>query len=141
MRRRLEVALTKGESWKVKYIALVPKVKTMSLSFKKLYGSGDGWCDAISGPIECDKGFKVRFDLVGSSSWDEYTFAAVFLMDSKVPVDQCRNTLNSVYKIEDRRVQAYGVWTTDPSPYNLKTVFNNDSYGNRTSPVILEYDR
>ena len=62
-------------------------------------------------------------------------------MDSKVPVDQCGKTLNSVYKKEDRNVQAYGVYTTSPFPFNLKTVFNNESEGNFTSPVILEYDR
>ena len=103
--------------------------------------TGDDGGVGKSGPIICDKGFKVRFDLVGSSSWACIASAYVFLMDSKVPVDQFWDTLMSVWKKEDRNVQAYGVYTLYPFPFNLKTVFNNDSRGNRTSPVILEYDR
>ena len=42
-------------------ISVTTQQQNGMIKFK--YNSGGGWNSAKSGPIKCDKGFKVRFDL------------------------------------------------------------------------------
>ena len=59
-RKIYEVAITEAKAEKSDRIKVTPMMETNSIDFEKT-----GWLvsHAISGPIKCDKGFKVRFDL------------------------------------------------------------------------------
>ena len=118
-------------------------LESKTIRFLKI--NDDGWYCAKSGPIKCDKGFKVRFDLrtpfPGKTDW---TGTAVYLIDSQVPVDDHEDMLDSGDYKEDPSVHAYGVWPYEPSTLNIKTESNNTTEDNRlpsSSPITMEYDR
>ena len=55
----------------------------MEKKFKYKFESGTG----KSGPIHCDKGFKVRFDLrKPSEDKDDWSGVGVFMTDMLVPI-------------------------------------------------------
>ena len=76
---------------------------------------------AKSGPIKCDKGFKVRFDLRtprdGDNDWYD---TLVYLIDSQVPIKGHYKMVDSVNNKEDPSVHAYGLLPYLPRLDNLK---------------------
>ena len=94
----------------------------------------------MSGPIECTKGFKVQFKLLNNDYGGWYS-TFVYLIDSKIPVDQHENKMDSVLNKEDPNVYAYGVFGSYHEPCNLKTNSNNGLELSMSDPITLEYDR
>ena len=103
----------------------------------------DGWYrSGKSGPIKCDKGFKVRFDLVKPCpNWSNWGWTYIILADSKIPVHQLRNKAYSLCRKEDSSVHVYGVCLADNRPCNLKKDSSTGKELPDSSPITMEYDR
>ena len=111
----------------------------------KFYRNGindEYWRSGKSGPIKCDKGFKVRFDLVkpvpGSSNWND---TYIILADSKIPADQLWHKADSLDDEEDSSVHVYGVCRSNNYPCNLKKDSSTGKQLPHSSPITMEYDR
>ena len=64
----------------------------------------------------------------------------MFLLDNRIPVDQCMKELYELVDEEDSTIPAYGVYGYSNNPSNLKT----NSSGSKlphTEPIFLEYNR
>ena len=95
----------------------------------------------MSGPIECTKGFKVQFKLLKSyPGYNDWVNTFVYLIDSRIPVDQHYAKMDSVYNKEDPSVYAYGVYEYSNTPCNLKKI-TSGSHLSYTDPITLEYKK
>ena len=93
-------------------------LQSKTIRFKKIKGYG-GF--ARSGPIKCDKGFKVRFDLrTPDENRNGWCNTGIYLIDSQVPLKDYTKMANSLYKKEDPSVHCYGVYPHMSTPFNLK---------------------
>ena len=152
---KIKVAITQGESgkdWEEGYdeYEVTPMLQSKTIRFKKIE---DGRYYARSGPIKCDKGFKVRFDLrTPLKDRNDWRGTWIYLIDSQVPLKDYRNMINSVWKKEDPSVHCYGVLPEELILYNLKQEWMKEKGGKinyyngycdlpSSSPITMEYDR
>ena len=84
-------------------------LQSKTIRFKRIKSNGD-YC-ARSGPIKCDKGFKVRFDLRTPSLnlYNDWDGTWIYLIDSQVPLKGYFKMQDLVKKKEDPSVHCYGV--------------------------------
>ena len=125
-------------------------LQSKTIRFKRICDFGGYF--AKSGPIKCDKGFKVRFDLrtpwPGRNDWFD---AWIYLIDSQVPFDDYYKMQDPVRNKEDPSVHCYGVYPSRPNLLNLKQEWAEakieTEYGRMvsglpsSSPITMEYDR
>ena len=105
---------------------MTPLLEKATITFAKNDYKSNSF--AKSGPIKCDKGFKVRFDLrtpepdrkYGIKNFVNYWAVGVYLIDSQVPLDDYFDMKESVKNKEDPSVHCYGVYPTWLWSYNLK---------------------
>ena len=137
-KQSLKVALTK---WKaMEGIKVKPEPQRETIGFVNTV-CGDSYRSGKSGPINCVKGFKVVFSLLQPrSGWSDWCGTFVFLIDHRIPVDQCRSKVDSLDEKQDPNVPAYGVYTSPNWPCNLK-VNSSGSPLPHTEPITVEYDR
>ena len=68
---------------KMRVTSLLP-MQIPGLKFKAIVDTSG---NSKSGPIKCDKGFKVRFDLrTPENGYDNWGNLSIFLIDSQVPL-------------------------------------------------------
>lgn len=113
------VAITQDEARNYGKLKVTPELQSKTIRFKRIDDFGGGY--PKSGPIKCDKGFKVRFDLrTPYPRRNDWRYAGIFLIDSQVPFKDYGKMFNSVYKKEDPSVHFYGVYPGTPDIVNLK---------------------
>ena len=67
---------------------LTPSLQNATIGFLCIKYTGK-WLYGKSGPIQCDKGFKVRFDLQNpSTGWNAWNDTMVILADASTPVSE-----------------------------------------------------
>ena len=122
--------------------------KTMRFERIKNYD----WGYARSGPIKCDKGFKVRFDLrTTRNDRNDWGNTVIYLIDSQVPLEDYDDMFDSVKDEEDPSVHCYGVSPSRLTLYNLKQEWAKEKVKDKegdmvsglpsSSPITMEYDR
>ena len=95
------------------------KLQSKTIRFERI--KNYDWGYARSGPIKCDKGFKVRFDLrTPCDNRNDWYGTEFYLIDSQVPLKDYYMRQIPVINKEDPSVHYYGVGPRWPSLYNLK---------------------
>jgi len=84
---KVAINLSKGAKDKQGYdtYEVTPMLQSKTIRFKVI---NDNYCRARSGPIKCDKGFKVRFDLrTPAEDRNDWAGTKIYLIDSQVPLE------------------------------------------------------
>ena len=118
-------------------------METNSIDFEYVGTGPHGYGYAISGPIKCDKGFKVRFDLrsphQGHTNW--YDTLVYLVAHDKDTFDKWCWGAFEVHEKEDKTFPFYGVFWDTNDPCNLKKKSKTEARLSRKEPIYLEYAR